>query len=72
MPANESYWPGEERCKHHKGVQDVVIKTCCGGKRKERVTIGCGVHKRLFAVDCRNGICRYYERRSEEDGRREG
>jgi len=62
------YWPGETDCCFYQGIQKVTIKTCCGGRVKERVRLGCAIHKRIFAVECRKDLCGYYDRGGDDGG----
>jgi len=56
-------WNGMEDCVNYVGVQKISIQKCCGGMVRENVTIGCKVHKRTYARNCRRGVCGYYEKR---------
>ena len=55
-------WKGEEGCCHYNGVLQVIIRTCCGGKRQERVKLACAVHNKIYAEYCREQLCGNYER----------
>ena len=57
----ENQWLGQEKCKHYRGVKNIIGRVCCGGKVRQKVKLACTIHKRIYANSCRKDICGYYE-----------
>lgn len=55
-------WIGMEDCRHYHGVKLVTSRVCCGGRRREKVKLNCGVHKHVYADTCRSETCGYYDK----------
>ena len=64
-------WIGMEDCRHYRGVKMITGRVCCGGVRTDRVKLGCVVHKNIYAKDCREQLCGYYEKGESECPKKE-
>jgi len=49
-------------CRHYNGVKTITGKVCCGGVRRDKVKLNCTIHKHIYAKDCKQNLCGYYEK----------